>query len=125
MSKRKGELSDATIDRKWPHQVALPGDLCVMANFRILHEFCRGLSVSPRGRSVTAEWSNHKAETFRLFCFADRADSEAFAAQFGGVHFDPKRDRGRGKLRNQWRRSDEYVRVLELGPLRVPDILRN
>jgi hypothetical protein len=30
---RKGELSKGTIDRQWPHQVAVPADSCTGANW--------------------------------------------------------------------------------------------
>lgn len=123
MSKRKGELSNAAIDRGWPHQVALLDDLCVWNNFTIVRRFCESLSIAPRSRSVIAVWPNRKQEDFRLHCFAERADAEAFAAEFGGVHFDPIKDRGKGKRRNAWIRTGEWRRVLESGPLKVPDFL--
>jgi hypothetical protein len=46
-------------------------------------------------------------------------------AEFGGVLFDPKRDRGKGKMRNAWVRTEEWRRVLESGPLKIPEILAN
>jgi hypothetical protein len=125
MSKRKGELSNAAVDRRWPHQVALLDDLCVMNNFEIIRRFCEKRSISPRSPAVTAVWPNRKCETFRLHCFAERADAEAFMAEFGGVLFDPKRDRGKGKMRNAWVRTEEWRRVLESGPLKIPEILAN
>ena len=67
----------------------------------------------------------HVAVKFRLHCFAERIDAEAFIAEFGGVHFDPKTDRGKGKRRNAWVRNEEWQRVLESGPLKVPEILAN
>lgn len=39
--------------------------------------------------------------------------------------FDPKRDRENGRARGAWHRKDEYKRILESGPLRVPEILRD
>jgi hypothetical protein len=54
-----------------------------------------------------------------LPCFAERADAEAFMAKFGGVPFDPKKDRGKGKLRSTWIRTEEWRRVLESGPLKL------
>lgn len=125
MPKRKGELSNAAIDRLWPYQVALLDDLCVMHNFQIIRRFCENLSIAPRERSVTAVWPNRKCETFRLHCFAERADAEAFIAEFGGVHFDAKTDRGKGKRRDAWVRNEEWQRVLESGPLKIPEILVN
>jgi hypothetical protein len=46
---REGELSKGTIDREWPHQVALRADFVAGRNFPIIHEFCRPLSLCPRG----------------------------------------------------------------------------
>src|SRR3954470_18854285 len=36
---RKGELSNGTIDREWPHQVALPAHRCGGANY-VISLFC-------------------------------------------------------------------------------------
>jgi hypothetical protein len=90
MPKRKGELSNAAIDRLWPHQVALLDDLCVMHNFQIIRHFCENLSIAPRERSVTAVWSNRKCEKFRLHCFAERADAEAFIADSAAFISTPR-----------------------------------
>ena len=37
---RKGELSKASIDRGWPHQVALPACRVNGANYVTVHLFC-------------------------------------------------------------------------------------
>jgi hypothetical protein len=37
MSRRKGELSKGTIDREWPHQVAMRADQCTGHNYRTIH----------------------------------------------------------------------------------------
>jgi hypothetical protein len=57
--------------------------------------------------------------------FADLASALAFRDHFCGIMFDPKRDRENGLMRGVWRRTGEYKRILDLGPLRVPEILRN
>jgi HlyD family secretion protein len=90
-----------------------------MHNFQIIRRFCENLSIAPRERSVTAVWPNRKCETFRLHCYAERVDAEAFVTEFSGVHFDPKTDRGKGKRRNAWVRNEEWQRVLESGPLKT------
>ena len=88
--RRKGELSPAGADRGWPHQIMLPSREVVGANYNVIHEFCRDLSLCPRGHSVVKddEWHN-------VFCFADKEHAERFQARFGGEWFDPTR-RGRG-----------------------------
>ena len=55
MTSRKGELTPATIDREWPHQVALAADQVKGANNAVIHEFCRGLSLCPRNHTVQRE----------------------------------------------------------------------
>lgn len=124
MTKRKGELSAAQIDRRWPHQVAIPDDLCVMENFEIIRDFCGGRSIAPRSRAVYAEWPCGNFELHRVHCFADPADAAAFIERFGGTPFDPARDRVKGRS-DRWLREGEYRRVLTSGPLSVPPILRD
>jgi hypothetical protein len=47
---RKGELSKATIDRKWSHQVELPGSQ-VSRDYYVILNFCKDehLSLCARG----------------------------------------------------------------------------
>jgi hypothetical protein len=52
MTRRKGELSSRMMDREWPHQVPLPADEVMGDKYRVTHEFCRDLSLCPRGHSV-------------------------------------------------------------------------
>ena len=96
MSRRKGELRAAGIDRHWPHQVALRAEHCRGTQFRTLHAFCIGLSLCPRGHSVY-----YGDEWWEVFCFAEEAHAEAFRIRFGGERFDPKQ-RGRGRRWARW-----------------------
>ena len=48
---RKGELSKGTIDRQWPHQVALPASRCCGHNYVTIRLFCEDLSLCPRGHA--------------------------------------------------------------------------
>ncbi|MDW6020219.1 hypothetical protein SAZ10_00420 [Mesorhizobium sp. BAC0120] len=120
-----GELSYSAIDRAYPYQVALPEDICCMHNHTLIMEFCRAHALDYRTRRVTAIWSPIRQEKFRLHCFADPASARGFKDHFGGVMFDPKRDRENARAQGAWHRKDEYERVLESGPLSVPDLLRN
>jgi hypothetical protein len=98
MTPRKGELPPATIDRQWPHQVALPADQLKGANNAVIHEFCGGLSLCPRNHTV------HRDDVaYVVFCFADASHAERFRERFGGERFDPK-DRGRGCAWFLWRK---------------------
>ena len=44
---RRGELSKATIDRDWPHQVALPAYRCTGGNFVTIPPLLRGSVAMP------------------------------------------------------------------------------
>jgi hypothetical protein len=98
MTRRKGELSSRKIDRDWPYQVAIRADQVAGENYDIKREFCRGLTLAPRGHSVRRDQTDYIA-----FCFADRAHAELFRDRFGGEHFNPK-DRGRRSNWVQWRK---------------------
>ncbi|SRR6266446_4404814 len=99
MTPRKGELTPATIDREWPHQVALPADQVKGVNNAVIREFCRGLSLCPRNHTVQPD-----DVTYIVFCFAEAPHAERFRERFGGEPFDPK-DRGRGKAWFLWHKS--------------------
>jgi hypothetical protein len=98
MTRRKGELSARRIDRDWPHQVALRADHVAGRNYAVTHDFCRELSLCPRGHSV-----HYENIDYVVFCFADPAHAELFRKRFAGEHFDP-RDRGRGANWHLWRK---------------------
>jgi hypothetical protein len=115
----------SVIDRDWPHQVALPDDICTDRNFTMIARFCQDRGMTFQVRQVQAVWPNGKYENYRLHCFADAGAAKTFREHFAGEAFDPKRDRENGKIRGSWRRTDEYTRILDLGPLSVPEILRN
>jgi hypothetical protein len=95
---RKGELTAAAIDRGWPHQVALREAACTGANHKIHLDFCKDLSLCPRGHSVY-----HDGTTWCVFCFGDAAHAGLFRARFDGEPFDP-RHRGRGAAWARWRK---------------------
>jgi hypothetical protein len=100
MTRRSGELSARTIDRDWPHQVALPADQVMGNNFDIIREFCRALSLCPRGHTVQRD-----NVAYSVFCFGDPAHADLFRKRFGGERFDPK-DRGRGRAWHLWLTGD-------------------
>ncbi|TPM19753.1 hypothetical protein [Mesorhizobium sp. B2-3-6] len=115
----------SVIDRDWPYQVALPDDICTDRNLTMITKFCQDIGVKPQIRRVQAIWPNGKYEDYRIHCFSDPAAAKAFLDHFAGDVFDSKRDREGGKIRGVWRRTGEYKRILDLGPLSVPEILRN
>ena len=82
---RKGELSKATIDREWPHQVALPEYRCTGHNYVTIHPFCEGLSLCRRGHFFYRDGVG-----MNVFCFAERDHAERLHQRFGGEFIDPK-----------------------------------
>jgi hypothetical protein len=81
---RKGELSRATINREWPHQLALSAEYLRGKNRIIVQRFCNGLSVCSRNRKY---WRDR--EEYVAYCFADRSDAEFVQMHFGGEFVDP------------------------------------
>ena len=82
MSRRKGELSPAAMDREWPHQVIVPS---LGANLWT----SRWPSICPRSHSVFIRGAEH-----RIYCFSDPRDAESFLAVFrdyGAERFDVRR----------------------------------
>ncbi|MEO4000287.1 hypothetical protein [Mesorhizobium sp. CAU 1732] len=125
MPGRRNTLSATTIDKGWPHQVALPDDICIEENLTMIFQFLKDRGLDCRTRHVQAIWPDRRYQHMRLHCFPDRASVEAFQAVFGGEFFDPSRDREGGKVRGPWRRHGAWARLLESGPLKVPKILRD
>jgi hypothetical protein len=84
---RKGALSNSTIDRDWPHQVALAARMVSGANYATITKFCRDedLSLCQRGHSF-----RRNDEDFVVFCFAERNHAERFQHRFGGEFVHPK-----------------------------------
>lgn len=87
MSRRKGEITKGTIDREWPHQVALPASFVNGKNYMILHRFCRGLSVCDRHQGYRRE----DGEEMIVYCFRERSDAEYLITFFpNGVFVKPE-----------------------------------
>ena len=93
MSRRKGELTKAEIDRGWPFQVALPERLSCREHWQPQHEFCQALSLCSRGHSFYRD-----GEYWNVKCFADQEHAERFRARFGGELVD-------ASLHPQWWRK--------------------
>ena len=79
MVKRKGELSQRTIDREWPHQVAVVAETCRGDGYLTTHYFCEGLSLCPRHRYF---WRDDRDCV--VFCFAEVAHAHSFRQRFNG-----------------------------------------
>jgi hypothetical protein len=87
---RKGEPSKSQIDRGWPYQVALRADRCIGEQYKVIHDFCKDLSLCSRGHFF---WRDDVG--FNVFCFAVKEDAEKFYERFGGEMFKADERRGR------------------------------
>lgn len=125
MKRSRHQPSPAAIEPDWPHQIALPDDLCVDFNYTLIRRFCEVHDLRHHTRQVQAVWPDGSYLQYRLHCFADPILAERFQAEFGGLLFDPKTDREGGRVRGVWRRQDEYRRILTSGPLSMPEWLRS
>lgn len=98
MSRRKGELTPAAIDRGWPYQIALLQELSLGKLGSEQAEFCekQKLLRCVRGHSVF-----YGDRHYNVHCFATKAGAEVFLERFGGEWFDP-RERGKGLNWNRW-----------------------
>jgi hypothetical protein len=79
MTRRRGELTRRTIDRDWPHQIALRADQVMGKNYDLARHFCRYLSLCPRGHAFRRDDTDYV-----VFCFADLAHAASFRERFGG-----------------------------------------
>ena len=84
MTRRKGELSKATIDREFPYQVVLPSKY-VVANFRTVKARADELGVCVRGHSYF-QGDDHQ----NVFCFPSEEAAATFCAEFAGKRVTPK-----------------------------------
>ena len=76
---RKGELSQRTIEREWPHQVAITAETCRGGGYITTHYFCEELSLCPRHG-----YFRRDDRDYVVFCFADPEHAELFRARFNG-----------------------------------------
>ena len=98
MGRRKGELSNSTIDREFPHQVmVLASAVAGSEGGQKLEAALQGLSVCDRRHSVFKDDQWHT-----VFCFSDKTHADLFRERFGGEPFDPF-SRGRGHKWHVWR----------------------
>lgn len=85
MSRRKGELNQAGIDRQYPHQVALPSRVTEGRALSDVLSFARGLSMAPLRPSF-----HRGQEYWTVWCFADRDEAQSFQQRFGGEFMAPE-----------------------------------
>lgn len=104
MSRRKGEITTAQVDRDYPHQVEIHADVCVgRARGHEIEQFIRPLSIAPiRGRR-----SFQKDGHWLRFAFVSAADADAFQREFGGRRLTVTTIRGRPPLDSFLNPADE------------------
>ena len=82
MAGRKGGRTARHNEREFPNIVELPvppGGFGAALN--VIHAFHTGRGLEPR----PGRWRWSEGQDFVRWCFADRADADAFEAAFGGV----------------------------------------
>lgn len=122
MVRTRHKPSPTRIDADWPHQVALPDDLCCQPGFALIEAWFSRRGLEKMTRRVQAVWPDGKYEDWRLHCFRVEPDAEAFRAHFGGEPFHPKKDHENGHAQGVWRRMGEYEKMTESGPLKINPI---
>lgn len=102
MSKRKGQMSQTTINRLWPHQVAILADIYRGPLKPEIDAFCK-----PYPHSGAPFQLHYEGQSYLVKCFSEKAIADEFMTRFGGELFDP-RERGKGKLWFEWRKGNAH-----------------
>jgi hypothetical protein len=95
---RKGELSNAVLDRGWPHHAVIPADRCTGAAYNPAHERAEVMGCALRVLHI------HRGRHFLVFRFREPEQAVALAAEFGGETYHAL-ERGRGSGWEKWRKK--------------------
>lgn len=63
----------------------MPESINVGPGYKVLHDFCKDLSLCGRGHS----FKDDERQWWVVFCFAEREHAERFKARFGGEWYEP------------------------------------
>lgn len=81
---RKGELSKSTIDREFPHQIALPATDVQGEGYHPRYDYANVLGACRRGHAF-----RRNDVEFVVICFPSKEAADAFMARFGGEYMTP------------------------------------
>jgi hypothetical protein len=80
MSRHRGEITRARLDREWPHNVALPAEaLRGAVNSTPIYVLAKELAGEPRRYRLERD-----SDEFVVFCFVTAEAAQMFHARFGG-----------------------------------------
>ncbi len=88
MAYRKGELGKGSMDRNWPHQVALPACRVNGANYVTVRLFCNDEKLSLWACAATGSGAMAKSTSSSVS--AKQEDADTFAQRFDREHMTPE-----------------------------------
>ncbi len=85
MRRHKGEMSTFTIDRDFPHQVAIEATAIRGSGGEVIDRFCVGLSRCPRHHRYFVHNPSGACSEYIVYCFKEQQDAGYFAHHIGAA----------------------------------------